>query len=315
MSIYLNTYYKKLNVGLSNYLKVLFSTYRINSIINPNQVVPCVDKEFEWIFKSIYTNDEYIYPEIVDNNLPALALDDVAYFLDDAIFTVDNRQYVFGNEFNFVMDGVRQTIKNEDDNIYKTVGYRFYVKPSDNVNTKPFSEEFDQRDQTQTIDLRYTNIPQNMIDLYLNIINKFNIQESILNHVNSLKDKINGDFLGVHIRTWKTFGDLSDNRSSNNRYKWYLHVRANLVNSINKNPNKKVLICTDNMEEINIFLPFLKDKEVYFYEKNSELSDLQNDFAELLLLSKSNYLIGSNNSTFSELAWWYANCKIGVEIY
>jgi len=315
MSLYLNTYYKNHKVGLCNYLKVLYSTYRINSIINPDKLTPCVDKEFEWIFKSIYTNDEYIYPELVNNGLQGLALDNLAYFIEDAIFTLDGRTYVFGKESTFIMDGVTQTIKNEDDNIYKTVGWRFYVKPSDNADCKQFAEEFTEEGQTQTIDLKYTNIPKNVIGIYTDIIKKFTIQESITNHVNTLKDKIGEDFLGVHIRTWKTFGDLSDNRSSNERYKWYLHIRAQLANSINKNPNKKVLICTDNIDEVNIFLPFLKDKEIYYYEKNPNLSDLQNDFSELLLLSKSNYLIGSNNSTFSELAWWYADCKIGVEIY
>lgn len=300
MSIYLNTYYKQINVGLANYLKVLFSTYRINSIINSNQVVPCVDKEFEWIFKSIYTNDEYIYPEIIED-CPWCTIDNWSIFLDDAINHMDGRKNSFDKE--------------DTTPVYKTNGWRFYVKPSDNVNTKPFANEWDLRNQNQSIDLRYTNIPKNVIDTYIDIINKFNIQESITNHVNSLKDKISGDFLGVHIRTWKTFGDLTDNRSSNDRYNWYLNSRNNIINSINKNPNRKVLICTDNKSEVELLLPFLRDKEIYYYEKNSELSDLQNDFAELLLLSKSNYLIGSNNSTFSELAWWYADCKIGVEIY
>lgn len=289
-----------MHVGLANYLKVLFSTYRINSIINPNQIIPCVDKDFEWIFKSIYTNDEYVYPDIIED-CPWCTIDNWSLFQNNSIYHMDGRKNFFNKE--------------DTTPVYKTNGWRFYTQPSDNVNTKPFSNEWDLREQTSSIDLRYTNIPQNMINVYTNIINKFNIQESILNHVNTLKNKINGDFLGVHIRTWKTFGDLSDNRSSNDRYNWYINSRNNILNSINKNPNKKVLICTDNKNEVELLLPHIKDKEVYFYEKNTELSDLQNDFSELLLLSKSNYLIGSNNSTFSELAWWYSNCKIGVEIY
>ena len=300
MPIYLNTYYKNHNVGLANYLKVLFSTYRINSIINPNQIISCVDKDFEWVFKSIYTNDEYIYPEIIED-CPWCTIDNWSIFLDHAINHMDGRKNLFNKE--------------DTTPVYKTNGWRFYVTPSDNVNTKPFANEWDLRNQSQTIDLRYTNIPGNVIDVYTDIIKKFNIQESIINHTNTLKDKIGEDFLGVHIRTWKTFGDLSDNRSSNDRYNWYLNSRNNIINSINKNPNKKVLICTDNIDEVKLLLPHIKDKEIYYYEKNTELSDLQNDFSELLLLSKSNYLIGSNNSTFSELAWWYANCKIGVEIY
>ena len=300
MSIYLNTYYKNHSVGLANYLKVLFSTFRINSIINPGEITPCVDKDFEWVFKSIYTNDEYIYSDIIEE-CPWCTIDNWSIFQNNAIYHMDGRKNFFTKE--------------DTTPIYKTNGWRFYTQPSDNVNSKPFANEWDIRDQTSSIDLRYTNIPKNMIDVYTNIIKKFNIQESITNHINTLKDKIGGDFLGVHIRTWVTRHDITNNSVSKDRYNWYLNQRNNIINSINKNPNKKVLICSDNIDEVKLLLPYIKDKEIFYYEKNTELSDLQNDFAELLLLSKSNYLIGSNNSTFSELAWWYADCKIGVEIY
>jgi hypothetical protein len=214
------------------------------------------------------------------------------------------------------MDGRKNFFSKKDNTkVYKINGWRFYTQPSDNVNTKPFANEWDTRDQTSSIDLRYTNIPKNAIDVYTNIIKKFNIQESITNHINTLKDKIGGDFLGVHIRTWVTRHDITNNSVSKDRYNWFLNQRNSIINSINKNPNEKVLICTDNIDEVKLLLPYIKDKEIFYYEKNTELSDLQNDFSELLLLSKSNYLIGSNNSTFSELVWWYSDCKIGVEIY
>ena len=51
-----------------------------------------------------------------------------------------------------------------------------------------------------------------------------------------------------------------------------------------------------------------------FYEYNTELNQIQNDFSELLLLSKSACLIGSVNSTFTELAWYYSKCTVPVTI-
>lgn len=50
MSTFLASYYKNHSVGLCNYLKVLFSCYRVNKIIHGDKVIPCADKEFGWIF-------------------------------------------------------------------------------------------------------------------------------------------------------------------------------------------------------------------------------------------------------------------------
>jgi hypothetical protein len=301
MSIYLATYYPGyIPIGLCNFLKVLFSTNRINSLIHTEKEVPCVDKEFDWILNSIFDNHEYVYPELVQNS-PLCTIDNMSIFLDRAIYHVDGRKNTFD--------------QNDKTPVYRNDGWRFYVMPSEVSEMKPFANEWYLRDQPRSIDLKYTNIPQNVRDIYLNIIKKFKIKDFLEKYVESIAQKIDGDYLSVHIRTW--FSHLWDIETKiNERHQWYLQVRSQYIDAINRNPLKKVLICTDSIDQVKMLLPYLNsDKEVHFYESNSEFSRLQNDFCELLLLSKGKYLIGTNNSTFSELAWWYSNCEQTVEIF
>lgn len=283
MPKFLTTYYDIKGVGLSNYLKSLFSTYRLNQFYNPQEFSTCVDKERDWIFKSFFDNPEFIHTELIESTA----------------------WYHYSNDFLPPTDLDRP--------FWKTEGWRFYLHPSDNVNTKPFKNEWFLREQSNSIDFRYTNIPQNIRGIYLDVISKFKIKSTILEWVDLLSKELGQEVLGVHIRTWKTFGDLSDNRSSEFRYSYYLSNLELLINTINKSPYDKVLICTDNQEEVNNIIPHL-NKEIYWYRKNPELTDLENDFCELLLLSKSESFIGSNNSTFSELVWWYGGCEENIDI-
>lgn len=315
--ILLTSYFKGHKVGLSNYLKVLFSTYRINSIICNNKQLPCVDKEFSWIFSSCFSNDNLIYNEEITNEDHGLAFDNSCVFLEDCLVAWEGttRQYNFSSKISYNIPNIKHIYNFNENTIHKTFGWRFYVKPSDNINIKPFNNEWYLRDQPSSIDLRYNNIPKDIIKTYLNIINIFNVNKLVNKVVEEFVTKINGDFLGVHIRTWKTNGNLNDNRSSNDRYRWFLNNINNIINSINRNSLKKVLISTDNIEEIKIILPYLSNKEVFFTENSNILNEIQNDFKDILILSKSKHLIGSLNSTFSEMAWWYNGCKIPVEIF
>jgi len=50
----------------------------------------------------------------------------------------------------------------------------------------PYSEEWFDRDIKNRIDFRYTNIPQNIKNEYLKIINTFNIKNEIVENIKKL---------------------------------------------------------------------------------------------------------------------------------
>ena len=199
--------------------------------------------------------------------------------------------------------------------VYKIDGWRLYIHPNDNVNISPFANEWFLQKCNMSVDLRFNNIPKNIQEMYINIISKFEIHDKLINNVNSfLTETIKEDFLGVHIRTWFNNNTLKDNRSSNERYKHYLSVRDAFINNINKSSQNYVLICTDNRKEIKYIIDRIVNKKIVFYIPDPTCNYIQNDFSELLLLSKCSYLIGSLNSTFTELAWWYSKCSVMVTI-
>jgi hypothetical protein len=222
------------------------------------------------------------------------------------------------NEIQPNFENINNILYKNEKKIYKVDGWRFYVHDNDLVNiplitNKWFPHEFNL--SNISIDLKFNYIPKNIQTKYIEIINKFNINDKIIANVNSFINKfLPENFLGVHIRTWYNNNTFQDNRASNERYNHFLSVRNDFIDNINKSDYNLVLICTDNKEEIKYICDNIINKKVIFYTEDLSCNYIQNDFSELLLLSKSSYLIGSFKSTFSELAWWYSNCSIKVNI-
>ena len=139
MKLILASYVNGLNVGLANYLKTIFSAYRINNIIDKNNI-KCIDNNFSFIYNYLFKNKNYIYSNSYE--LKNMNFEDVT---------------------NFIID------KNNND-VYKLIDWRLYINPNDNINIKPYSNEWFCREKTSFIDLRYTNIPKDMQNIYIDII-------------------------------------------------------------------------------------------------------------------------------------------------
>ena len=278
MSVFLSTYPIGKKVGLSNYLKSVFSCHRLNQIYN-NGFVPCVYGWNNDNFKTLFDCDKLVYGEQLEYKL----------------YSLDNFDKVRG------LVGAKPHIL--------SFTWRFYLTNEDGVNCKPFGKEWYYWDDPNTIDFKYTSIPPHMIDLYLDIIKSFPIKKKLIDWVDYLSHKIGEVRLGVHVRTWK-----GEDSFYNNRYNHYLSTKQEIIDSISQSEHNKVLICSDDLAEVLDLVKYVSGKEFFFYIKREDFTELENDFCELLLLSRSMDLIGSLNSTFSELAWWYGGCQDGVII-
>ena len=164
-----------------------------------------------------------------------------------------------------------------------------------------------------SIDMKYNNIPLNVRLEYLDLFKKLNIRKKILEKVNSIVSKY-PNYLSVHIRTWKTFGSMNDNRSDDSRYNHFLKNKDNFIKLINSSKQENVFISTDNRDEIQYIVNQIKRKNIIFYDKTKTCSNLQNDFIDMLLISKGTEIIGSYLSTFTEVAWWYSGCNKNIII-
>jgi hypothetical protein len=226
------------------------------------------------------------------------------FFID--LFINNNNIYNYdeSNAINILDNDLNNNLN--ENCIYKLFGWRLfnfknsYIHPIDcNINDN----------MSTSLDFKYNNIPIYIKEEYLQIIKELEIQPIIINNVsNFIGNNLNTPYLSVHIRTWMTFNSFEDNRSSYERYSHYNKNIFNFITAINDSPFNLIFIATDNKTEIQHILDNIINKKIIFYERNPNLNSLQNDFSELLILSKGSSIIGSYISTFTEMAWWYSGC-------
>ena len=154
------------------------------------------------------------------------------------------------------------------------------------------------------IDSEYDRIPLIFRQKILTILESFVIKKQITNVVDDFKLY---NITGIHIRTWKStyhtehedWSEFLRSKSNSN----YLDKFENLLT----NTNQKVFLSCDDFK----FKLYLKNKytNLITYDRLNTLSSVQNDFIDMLLLSKCNILYGTRLSTFTEMSWWFSKCN------
>jgi len=205
--------------------------------------------------------------------------------------------------------------------IYDTVNYIFpsIQKVDEQVNVykedwrlNVLFEEEKYGEEYKTIDLLYEKTPKYFIDKYLKVIDKLEINPDILEYVEDFtKDWKN--MVGVHIRSWYCA-------------KHRFHSNDIFEENIDKLNPEKFFFCCDNSDIQRHFVDKYGDR-VITYEREifndpkfaesglHENIQLTTDaFIELLILSKCFTIIGTYDSTFDEVAWWFSKCKSEVII-
>jgi hypothetical protein len=182
-------------------------------------------------------------------------------------------------------------------------GWRLYVSPEE----KKYSEVY------ETIDLLYEETPKYFIEKYLKVINRLEVNPDILKYV---QDFVGGwdDMVGVHVRSWYC-------------QKRKYHSNDIFEEQIDKlNPEQKFFFCSDNSDVQKYFIDKYGDRVITYDRQlfnNPHLAesghhdDIQittDAFIELLILSKCSTIIGTYDSTFDEVAWWFSGCKSKVLI-
>lgn len=273
------------NVGICNLIKTLYTSYKINKEVSNTEI--CVHSNIKHIFELIFNNSEYVYINSSNNTI-----------LDCDVGSLERIINVNKN----------------NNSIYQIFGWRLFNLYKLNIPIFSNNPLF-QDDLNNSIDFKYTNIPSYIQTEYINVINRFTINDKILKNVSIFLKKMNNEaFTGVHIRTWKTFGSLKDNRSDINRYNYFILNRHKFIEYINNTPYKNIFIATDNLYEIKFIVENIQNKNIFFYEYNDELHNMQNTFSEILILSRASELIGSSISTFTEMAWWHSKCNNNIKI-
>lgn len=134
-----------------------------------------------------------------------------------------------------------------------------------------------------------------------------------------VKEFINGDFIGAHVRTW------TSHRSAHEEPRRYALFNAkswqeNLIFS-NNDGLDKLYLATDNLEHMwpiissykgSIFCK--KHLKAWLNDYKYKFNDDQFAYVEMLILSQCKKLFASKFSSFGEVAWYYSSTPISVKV-
>ena len=120
--------------------------------------------------------------------------------------------------------------------------------------------------------------------------------------------------VGVHVRSWY----CSKKKFHSNE------IFEEQIDKLSK--HKKFFFCSDNLNVQKYFVDKYGDRVVTYKRQmfndprlaeSGHHDDIQlttDAFIELLILSKCDTIIGTYDSTFDEMAWWFGGCKSKVII-
>ena len=122
--------------------------------------------------------------------------------------------------------------------------------------------------------------------------------------------------ISVHIRSW------SRKNEEGRHYKRFQNGIRRFETEMLKYKTHNFFLATDSQKVKDYFQnkSILKEKIICYPRKtNLDTSrkypeGIQEDLIELYLLSKNKIIIGSHNSTYTEVAWWLAECPENITI-
>lgn len=271
--------------GLSNRIKCLVSCLRFSKEYN-------VDCKVFWKILNSYNFANHLL------NCPFSKL-----FSNDIEITY--------NELNKIGDNYK---------IYNS--HCFLIFDSDNLPDN--SDCYDKKNAKYTpndkrgrnIDFNYNNIQKNVIKNYLPYFKILQPIEKLQNIIDNFSKKFNDNTISVHIRSW---GGKNEEFRNKTLFKNGIEKFENKMSEYKKS-NFFLTSDSQNVKDYFQNKSKLKDKIICYFRKTElkisrecELG-IQEDLIELYLLSKNKFIIGSHFSTFTEVAWWLAECPKNVII-
>ncbi len=235
-----------------------------------------------------------------------------------------NTNYILGN-FDTVLDekyilkeidkqkfaiepfsSCRWLILKEEENIQKDLPYEYSNYNSVDLNNAKYKHIFTSK---VTIDHYYDKrlIHEHVYNRFMKVIKSISFKPIIYNELN----KYSIDFessLGISVRTWSA----SHEHNINRKYSFEIYKNA-IIEILSKNQHiKTIVLSLDNEMVESQYLELLNKypniTQIIIY-RETEVNHLQYVIIKMLLLSKCGYFVCNRISTFSELVFWFGECK------
>ena len=194
--------------------------------------------------------------------------------------------------------------------------WRFILFEGDEIE-KGFAKVYPvKKGNGKDIDFEYDRIPKGIRKSFLNVINSMRPKEEIAAKSEEFCRRHDiENRIGVHVRRGD-FNTLNDGRgkiSTNGDF------FKRIDELIKKDKNVKFFLTTDDENVEKEYLKKYGERIVvcsrvnHKRDRDSVLA-AQEALVDLLILSKTKHILGTYLSSFTELAWWFGNCKAKVEI-
>ena len=177
------------------------------------------------------------------------------------------------------------------------------------------SKKFSINDKfNRNIDFMYNKIPQHIKNEYIQYFKELKLIPELHQKVVDFSEKFNETTVSVHLRSW--------NRKNEGSRRDYLFNIKKFEKQMLNFKETSFYLASDSKEVIQYFTnkSELKDK-IIIYPRKTNLDTsrdfpegIQEDLIELYLLSKNNIIIGSHFSSYTEVAWWLAECPKDIII-
>ncbi len=155
-----------------------------------------------------------------------------------------------------------------------------------------------------TPSLGFDEFIEEYIEFYRSLVFKPSIAKSV-KEFSKNNGFNNGKVVGVHVRSWGLSND--DNRASIGTREAILNEFAlEMQKAVTADPQILFFVATDNPDNIEKLRTKIGSDKILSYSNDSvqrsSLEDLKRAITEFLLLSKTRYIIGTYQSSFSEEA-------------
>jgi hypothetical protein len=207
-------------------------------------------------------------------------------------------------------ENIKNIIKNKKCEVYTENLYNFKGKKEFIINFSTKIIGFSKKN----IHLKFENIPKEIRTDISSYIGRLKIKKEILKIAGNFSNKkFTKEIIGIHIRR----GDFRTLKSKVGFVSSDEKFIEEIEKEIKLNSKVKFFLATDEKETEEKFKKIFGNR-IIFYEKNTkkreEDGSVKEALIELLLLSKCKLILGSFGSTFTEMAWFFGNCRPKVKI-
>jgi hypothetical protein len=233
----------------------------------------------------------------------------------------ENEKHILNCGFKELFENDLEVIIKEGDILYDCPCLKIFDEDEVSINFCKFKprwkRKFIPKDHLRRdVLFSYNKMPEKVKENYKPYFKKLILKEELQQKVDTFSKQFDENTISVHIRSWCRPNEQSRSCSL------FIDGIENFELEMMKYKNATFFLSTDSPDIKKYFLEesLLKNKIIMFsrttpLENSRSLQEgLKEDLIELYLLSKNKVLIGSFNSTYSEVAWWLGGCNEKVTI-